>query len=91
MSGEAAEFGVPSVIRLMALLSISLGLINLFPIPILDGGHLLYYAVEAVRGKPLGEKQQEFGFRIGLALMVLLFGFVTFNDLVRLFTSGGAG
>jgi regulator of sigma E protease len=91
MSGEAAEFGIPSIVRLMALLSISLGLINLFPIPILDGGHLLYYAVEAIRGKPLGEKQQEFGFRIGLALMVLLFGFVTFNDIVRLFASSGAG
>lgn len=87
MSGQAAHIGFPTVIRFMALLSVSLGLINLFPIPILDGGHLLYYLVEAIRGKPLGEKQQEFGFRVGLALMILLIGFVTFNDVIRLFTS----
>ncbi len=87
MSGQAARVGLDTVIRFMALLSVSLGLINLFPIPILDGGHLLYYLVEAIRGKPLGERQQEFGFRVGLALMILLIGFVTFNDVVRLFTS----
>ncbi len=84
MAGEAAEYGMVSVIRLMALLSVSLGLINLFPIPILDGGHLLFYAIEAIRGKPLGERQQEIGFRIGLALMILLLGFATFNDVIRL-------
>jgi regulator of sigma E protease len=87
MSGQAAQIGFDTVIRFMALLSVSLGLINLFPIPILDGGHLLYYLVEAIRGKPLGEKQQEFGFRVGLALMILLIGFVTFNDVIRLFTT----
>ena len=84
MSGQAAEFGVATVVRLMALLSVSLGLINLFPIPILDGGHLMYYAFEAVRGRPLGERQQEYGFRIGLALIILLLAFATLNDVLRL-------
>ena len=63
------------------MLSVSLGLINLFPVPVLDGGHLLFYAAEAVRGKPLGRKAQEFGFRIGLALVLTLMVFTTWNDL----------
>jgi regulator of sigma E protease len=67
----------------MALLSINLGLINLFPIPMLDGGHLLFYAIEAVLGRPLGERAQEFGFRIGLAFVLCLMIFVTWNDLMR--------
>ena len=68
----------------MAHLSISLGLINLFPIPLLDGGHLMYYGLEAIRGRPLGEKTQEFGFRIGLVLVVSLMLFVVINDIVNL-------
>ena len=68
----------------MALLSINLGLINLFPVPMLDGGHLLFYAIEAVRGKPLGERAQEIGFRIGLVVVLALMLFVTLNDLVNL-------
>jgi regulator of sigma E protease len=84
MSGQAAQIGVTSVIQFMAVLSISLGLINLFPIPILDGGHLLFYAFEAVRGKPLGERAQEYGFRVGLALVVGLMVIATWNDLVQL-------
>jgi regulator of sigma E protease len=68
----------------MALLSINLGLINLFPVPMLDGGHLLFYAIEAVRGKPLGERAQEVGFRIGLVVVLALMVFVTLNDLVNL-------
>ena len=68
----------------MALLSINLGLINLFPIPMLDGGHLLFYIFEAVRGKPLGERAQEYGFRIGLAMVLGLLLFVTWNDLMRI-------
>jgi regulator of sigma E protease len=66
------------------MLSINLGLINLFPVPMLDGGHLVYYAVEAVRGKPLGQKVQEFGLKVGLALVLSLMLFATWNDLVYL-------
>lgn len=84
MSGQAAQIGMTSVIQFMAVLSISLGLINLFPIPILDGGHLLFYAYEAVRGKPLGERAQEYSFRIGLAFVVGLMLIATWNDLIQL-------
>jgi len=68
----------------MALLSINLGLINLFPLPMLDGGHLLFYVIEAIRGKPLGERALEIGFRIGLVVVLALMLFVTFNDLLNL-------
>jgi len=81
MSGEVARGGIAPILTFMALLSVSLGLINLFPVPILDGGHLLFYAAEAVRGRPLGQKAQEFGFRIGLALVLTLMVFTTWNDL----------
>jgi len=84
MSGEVAQGGVVAVLWLMAVLSINLGLINLFPVPVLDGGHLLFYAAEAVRGKPLGQRAQEYGFRIGLALVLTLMVFATWNDLVHL-------
>ena len=84
-AGDVAQTGQVTLLwYYMALLSISLGLINLFPIPILDGGHLLFYAIEAVRGRPLGERAQEYGFRIGLALVLTLMVFVTFNDLIQL-------
>ena len=84
MSGEATRSGVAGFLWFAAILSINLGLINLFPIPVLDGGHLLFYAAEAVRGKPLGERAQEYGFRIGLALVLTLMLFSTWNDLVQL-------
>jgi len=84
LSGDFAESGVVTLFGFMALLSINLGLINLFPIPILDGGHLLFYAIEAVRGRPLGERAQEYGLRIGLALILSLMVFVTINDFVHL-------
>jgi regulator of sigma E protease len=84
MSGEVAQGGVVAILWFMAVLSINLGLINLFPVPVLDGGHLLYYAAEAVRGKPLGQRAQEYGFRIGLALVLTLMVFATWNDLVHL-------
>jgi regulator of sigma E protease len=84
MSGEVAQGGVVSLVWFMAVLSINLGLINLFPVPVLDGGHLLFYAAEAVRGKPLGARAQEYGFRIGLALVLTLMVFATWNDLVHL-------
>jgi regulator of sigma E protease len=84
MSGEVASIGVSALIEFVALLSINLGLINLFPVPVLDGGHLLFYAAEAVRGRPLGQRAQEYGFRIGLALVLTLMVFATWNDIVRL-------
>ena len=84
MSGEVAQGGVVAVLWFMAVLSINLGLINLFPVPVLDGGHLLFYAAEAVRGKPLGQRAQEYGFRIGLAMVLTLMVFATWNDLVHM-------
>ncbi len=83
-AGQAAQMGVESVAFFVVLLSINLGLINLFPIPMLDGGHLAYYAVEAARGRPLGMRAQEYGFRIGLFLVLALMLFATRNDLVDL-------
>lgn len=84
VSGEVARLGFSALVNLAAILSISIGLLNLFPIPMLDGGHLLYYAVEAVRGRPLGERAQELGFRLGLALVLSLMLFATWNDLAKL-------
>jgi regulator of sigma E protease len=84
MSGDVAKIGIVPLIGLTAALSVSLGLINLFPIPVLDGGHLLFYLAEAIRGKPLGMRAQEYGFRIGLALVMSLMIFVTWHDLVHL-------
>lgn len=84
MSGQVAETGIVAIIWFMAVLSINLGIINLVPIPMLDGGHLLFYGIEFVRGRPLGERAQDFGFRIGLALVLTLMVFVTWNDLVQL-------
>ena len=84
MSGDVAQVGFVSLIAFSAALSINLGLINLFPVPMLDGGHLVYYAVEAVRGKPLGDRAQEFGLKVGLALVLSLMLFATWNDLVYL-------
>lgn len=84
MSGNMWQEGVVSVLMFVALLSINLGLINLFPVPMLDGGHLMYYIIEAVRGKPMGEKAQEYGFRIGIAMVLALMVFATWNDLVQL-------
>jgi regulator of sigma E protease len=70
--------------RLSAVLSVSIGLLNLFPVPLLDGGHLLFYAIEAIRGKPLSERAQEMGFRIGLAMVVMLMVFATYNDILHI-------
>lgn len=83
ISGEAASLGLGALVNLMAVLSVSLGLLNLFPIPILDGGHLLFYAAEAIRGRPLPQKVQEYGFRAGFALLVALFLFASRNDIVE--------
>jgi regulator of sigma E protease len=87
MSGQVATLGFAALIHLAAVLSVSIGLLNLFPIPLLDGGHLLFYAIEAMRGRPLSEKAQEVGFRIGLAIVLMLMIFATFNDIVHLATS----
>jgi regulator of sigma E protease len=84
LSGEVAEGGIAPLIGLMALLSINLALINLFPIPVLDGGHLMFYAAEAIRGRPLPPRAQEYGFRAGLALLLCLFVLATWNDLTQL-------
>ena len=84
LSGQraAAEGWLP-LLELVVVISATLGLINLFPIPVLDGGHLAFYAIEAVRGRPLGERAQEYGYFVGLAMVVSLMVFATFNDLTR--------
>ncbi len=83
MAKSAASHGPYELVYLLAFISVSIGLINLFPIPLLDGGHLLYYGCEAVLGRPLGERAQDLGFRLGLALVLGLMIFATWNDLVR--------
>lgn len=84
ISGHVAQMGVDRVIEFIAVLSINLGLINLFPIPVLDGGHLLFYLAEAVRGRPLPVRAQEYGYRAGFAVLAALFLFSTWNDLSHL-------
>ena len=79
----ASSGGLLALINLAAILSVSIGLMNLFPVPMLDGGHLMFYAIEAVRGRPLSERAQEIGFRVGLGLVLMLMLFVTWNDLVH--------
>jgi len=85
-AGDAASAGFFQFVSVIAFLSVSIGLLNLFPIPMLDGGHLVYYAIEAARGKPLGENAQEWGFRIGFSLVIMLMLVGTWNDLVRVAT-----
>ena len=84
ISGAVATLGFLALINLAALISVSIGLVNLFPIPVLDGGHLLYYGCEAVLGRPLGERAQDVGFRLGLAFVLGLMLLATWNDLIRL-------
>ena len=81
ITGQVAELGVVPFLSIMAYISISLGIINLFPIPMLDGGHLMFYAFEKLLGRPLSQKTQEGFFRIGLFLLFSLMFFVTYNDL----------
>jgi regulator of sigma E protease len=83
-AGAAAKIGIGAVAYYVILLSINLGLFNLFPVPMLDGGHLMFYAIEAIRGRPLGAKAQEYGFRLGLFLVFALMLFSTRNDLLDL-------
>lgn len=84
MSGEVASISFVALVHLAGVLSVSIGLLNLFPIPLLDGGHLLFYGIEATRGRPLSEQAQEVGFRIGFAIVIMLMIFATFNDIVHL-------
>ncbi len=84
MSGFYFELGLVPTLFFMVMLSVTLGLINLFPIPMLDGGHLLFYVFELLRGRPLGERVQEYGFRIGIALVFSLMIFVVVNDLIQM-------
>jgi regulator of sigma E protease len=85
VSGQVASTGWDQLILLAAFLSVSIGLVNLFPIPLLDGGHLLYYGCEAVLGRPLGERAQDVGFRVGLAVVASIFLLATWNDILNLF------
>ncbi|NJL07255.1 MAG: RIP metalloprotease RseP [Methylacidiphilales bacterium] len=87
LSGQVAGFGLVALINLAAVLSISIGLLNLFPVPMLDGGHLVFYGVEAARGRPISDRAQEMFFRVGLALVLMLLAFATWNDIVHLATS----
>jgi len=84
VSGQVASEGFSSLISLAGYLSAVIGLFNLFPIPLLDGGHLLFYGIEAARGKPLSERAQEMGFRIGLAIVLMLMIFATYNDILHI-------
>jgi regulator of sigma E protease len=84
LSGQVAQLGIASLISFIAVLSVNLGLINLFPVPVLDGGHLVFYLVEGLRGRPLPQRALEYGFRAGLAVLACLFIFATWNDLTHL-------
>jgi regulator of sigma E protease len=84
VSGQVASVGFVALMHLTAVLSVSIGLLNLFPVPLLDGGHLLFYGFEALRGRPLSERAQEWGFKIGLALVIMLMIVATWNDIVHL-------
>ena len=84
VSGQMATLGIGALIQLAAVLSVSIGLLNLMPVPMLDGGHLLFYALEGIRGRPLGDATQEWAFRIGLTAVLALMVFVTWNDVSSL-------
>ncbi|MBO0734597.1 MAG: RIP metalloprotease RseP, partial [Methylocapsa sp.] len=84
VSGAMAKIGIAALLQLAAILSISVGLLNLLPVPLLDGGHLAYYAVEAIRGKAMNEKVQQFGMNVGIVLLAALMCFATYNDVLQL-------
>ncbi len=85
VAGQAAESGIADLLSLMAFLSLQLGIINLFPIPVLDGGHLVFFGMEAVKGRPLSEKFMAAAQQVGIALLIMLMLLVTYNDLFRIF------
>lgn len=84
MSGQATEKSIRTVLWLIAMLSANLGLVNLFPIPLLDGGHLLFYVMEAFQGRPLAERIQEWSFKLGAAVLFSLMAFTLYNDISKL-------
>jgi regulator of sigma E protease len=90
VSGQVATLGFVALMNLAAVLSVSIGLLNLFPVPLLDGGHLLFYLIEAVRRQPLSERSQEIGFRIGLVLVAALMIFATRNDIMHFLKAAGS-
>ena len=83
VTAKVAELGIEPMLRWIAFISANIGFLNLLPIPVLDGGHLLFYAIEAVRRKPLSQRMQEIGFQIGIALVLMLMVYVNLNDLLR--------
>jgi regulator of sigma E protease len=83
-AGQSAQIGLATFLGFLALISVSIGLLNLLPIPVLDGGHLLYYAVEAIKGSPVSERVQVMGQQVGLALLFALMTLALYNDFVRL-------
>jgi regulator of sigma E protease len=85
VSGQVATLGFAALLNLAAILSVSIGLLNLLPVPVLDGGHLLFYLCEAILGKPLSERTMEYGYRVGFALILGLMVFATWNDVTRIF------
>jgi len=85
-AGQSAQMGWISYLSFLALISISLGVLNLLPIPLLDGGHLMYYAIEIIKGRPVSERAMELGQRVGLALLLVMMAFAFYNDLNRLLT-----
>ncbi|HEV7309143.1 RIP metalloprotease RseP [Ensifer sp.] len=85
VSGQMASLGIPFVLNIAAILSVSIGLLNLMPVPVLDGGHLMFYAVEALRGRPVGPAAQDVAYRIGFAMVLMLMVFATWNDISMFF------
>jgi regulator of sigma E protease len=84
-AGESAEAGTASFLEFLVLISLSLGFLNMLPIPILDGGQIVFQAVEWLKGSPLSERAQAFGQQVGIALLILLMGVALFNDIARQF------
>ena len=85
-AGQSARLGLDYYLKFMALVSISLGVLNLLPIPVLDGGHLMYHMIEVVRGRPLSERAMEIAQQFGLSILFVLMAFAFFNDMNRLFS-----
>jgi len=85
-AGQSAQMGWVSYLTFLALISISLGVLNLLPIPLLDGGHLMYYALEVIKGSPVSDRVMELGQRVGLTLLLIMMAFAFYNDLNRLFS-----
>lgn len=86
-AGQSARMGWAHYIKFLALISISLGVLNLMPVPVLDGGHLLYYVIEIIKGGPVSERAMEIGQQIGMALLAALMAFAFYNDINRLVAS----